>query len=277
MSLHSRLQQRIQHDGWEEASATFQFLRHRQLSEIHQRLMTLAEPSRSQRVLDIGCGTGFTALAAADRVGGEGRVVGLDSSLQKLRQAEEHARALRLDNLHWQQLVDEQLPCADSSVDLVYCTLCLPSMPKPERALRETYRVLKPGARIALLVWGERFHCAWSSAHSLLEAETGTVREPLAFRYGRPEALSLACRNAGFVELKQERCSVLMHYDNEHDASAEALSELETQWADTDPRIRARIEPRYLHAIAPWRTKRGTCRMPAQFVFLLATKPAYVL
>ena len=275
MSLQARPQHRIQQHGWERASAAYQFLWQSQLSKAHQRLLALAEPGWAERVLDVGCGTGLIALAAADKVGPSGRVAGLDSSPERLQAAQAHALALALTNVRFQRTEDGPLPCSDSSIDLLYCALGLPSMAEPLQALRDMHRVIRPGGRIALMVWGERAHCAWSSAYSLFQVEMGGEREPAALGYGAAGALAGLCREAGFTELREERLDTLVHYDNEHDACQAAFAELGPQWPGLHPRMRARIESRYAKAIAPWRTRLGY-RMPVQFVLLVGCKPAHV-
>lgn len=271
MSLQARLQHRIQQHGWERASAAYQFLWQSQLSRAHQRLLALAEPGWAERVLDVGCGTGVIALAAADKVGPSGRVAGLDDSPEQLQAAQAHALALALSNVRFQHREDGPLPCSDSSVDLLYCALGLPSVAEPLHALRDMHRVIRPGGRIALMVWGERAHCAWSSAYSLFQIEMGTEREPAAFGHGAAGALAALCRQAGFIELREERLDAFMHYDSEHEACQAAFAELGPQWSGLHPRMRTRIESRYAKAIAPWRTRAGY-RMPAQFVLLVARK-----
>lgn len=275
MSLQARLQCRIQQDGWERASAAYQFLWQSQLSEAHQRLLVLAEPARSEQVLDVGCGTGVIALAAADKVGPSGHVVGLDAVPQRLERAEAHACALGLDNVRFHHMESGPLPCLDSSVDLAYCAQGLASMAEPQQGLRDLHRVIRPGGRIALMAWGERAHCAWSSAYSLLEIEMGIRRPPAAFRYGVPDALAVLCRQAGFAELHQERFATDLHYDNPQDACEAAFAELEPSWSGVDARLRERIASRYARVLAPWRINTGY-RLPAQFVLLVARKPLHV-
>jgi demethylmenaquinone methyltransferase / 2-methoxy-6-polyprenyl-1,4-benzoquinol methylase len=95
------------------------------------------------RVLDVCCGTGDLALAAA-RAGG--RVVGLDFSTPMLERA--HRKSSEIDWVEGDALA---LPFADGSFDAVTIGFGLRNLPDVERGLAELRRVLRPGGRLAIL------------------------------------------------------------------------------------------------------------------------------
>lgn len=99
-------------------------------------------------VLDVACGTGVVARTAADRVGGDGRVVGLDLHEAMLTVA----RRLRPD-LDWRRGDALELPFADGSFDVVLCQAGLMFFPDPVRALAEMCRVVRPDGTVAVQVW----------------------------------------------------------------------------------------------------------------------------
>lgn len=102
---------------------------------------------RGQRVLDVACGTGVLARAAAQRVGTDGEVTGLDASADML------AVARRLDpSIGWIHGRAEALPLADGSVDAVVSQFGLMFFDDRVAALREMQRVLQPGGRLAVAV-----------------------------------------------------------------------------------------------------------------------------
>jgi len=102
-----------------------------------------------QRVLDVACGTGVLALAAAERVGPEGRVTGLDPNDDMLAVARR-----RGGQVEWRKGRAEALPFADTSFDAVLSQFGLMFFEDRVSALREMMRVLRPGGRLALAVWG---------------------------------------------------------------------------------------------------------------------------
>lgn len=104
-----------------------------------------AQPQLSHNVLDIGTGTGFTALAFAPHVKS---VVGLDVSSGMLDQA--RVRAGNVPNARFEQGSAEQIPFPGGSFDLVTCRICAHHFNSVPDFLRETRRVLVPGGRLIL-------------------------------------------------------------------------------------------------------------------------------
>jgi SAM-dependent methyltransferase len=100
---------------------------------------------RGDRVLDVCCGSGRTAGAAAQR----GAVAtGLDFARAMVEVARREQPSATFDEGD-----AEALPYADSTFDAVVCNFGLHHVPRPTLALRETYRVLRPGGRAAFTVW----------------------------------------------------------------------------------------------------------------------------
>jgi SAM-dependent methyltransferase len=103
-----------------------------------------------QVVLDVACGTGVVARAAADRVGATGRVVGLDLNEAMLTVA----RRLR-PGLEWRQGPAEALPFDDEAFDAALSQMALMFFSDRSAAIREMARVVRPGGTVAVLVPGE--------------------------------------------------------------------------------------------------------------------------
>ena len=112
---------------------------------------------RGERVLDVACGTGVVARVAAERVGRTGRVAGIDINAAMLGVA----RSLQADagaRIGWVQASVLSLPCADASHDVVLCQLGLQFVPDRPAALAQVRRVLRPGGRLGLNVYGPIEH-----------------------------------------------------------------------------------------------------------------------
>jgi ubiquinone/menaquinone biosynthesis C-methylase UbiE len=101
-----------------------------------------------QAVLDVACGTGVVATEAADRMGGRGRVVGLDLNQGMLTVA----GRLRPD-IRWRQGDAAELPFDAGSFDVVLCQAALMFFPDRAAALREMARVAADGGTVAVQVW----------------------------------------------------------------------------------------------------------------------------
>jgi SAM-dependent methyltransferase len=124
-------------------------------------LVDLAAPRPGESVLDVGCGTGVVARLAAERVGADGTVAGIDGHpgmLQVARTTDESG------SIDWREASAEGLPFPDASFDLVLCSLALQFFADKVLALREMGRVAVPGGRVAIGVPGpvpplfEAFH-----------------------------------------------------------------------------------------------------------------------
>jgi len=105
---------------------------------------------RGEVVVDIGCGAGFDTLIAAQQVGPEGRVIGVDMTEEMRAKARAGARELGLDNVEIRDGYAEDLPVEDASVDVVISNGVINLCPSKPDVLREIYRVLKPGGRIQI-------------------------------------------------------------------------------------------------------------------------------
>jgi SAM-dependent methyltransferase len=114
-------------------------------------LVELAGVTAGQAVLDVACGTGVVARAAADSVGPSGRVVGVDLNPAMLAVA----RRLRSD-LEWRQADAGALELPDASFDVVLCQSGLMFVSDVVRALREMARVVRPGGTVGVQVWERR-------------------------------------------------------------------------------------------------------------------------
>jgi ubiquinone/menaquinone biosynthesis C-methylase UbiE len=115
-------------------------------------LMDTASLQPGERVLDVACGTGIIARLAAERVGSTGSVAGLDLNPGMLEVARSVAPAGY--SIEWHQSSAESMPLDDEQYDVVLCQLGLQFMEDKPAAVREMYRVLTRGGRLALSVGG---------------------------------------------------------------------------------------------------------------------------
>ncbi len=106
--------------------------------------------TQGQRVLDVACGTGIVARVVADRLAGRGEVTGLDLNSSMLKVAG------RLNpGIDWREGDATNMLFTDGAFDVVLSQAGLMFFPDPVAALEEMSRVLRPGGRLAVQVWGE--------------------------------------------------------------------------------------------------------------------------
>jgi arsenite methyltransferase len=104
--------------------------------------------SAGERVVDIGSGAGFDSFVAANRVGPNGRVVGVDMTEAMLAKSRETTRKLGLGNVEFREGLAEQLPVEDAWADVVISNGVINLCADKRVVFSEIYRVLRPGGRL---------------------------------------------------------------------------------------------------------------------------------
>jgi ubiquinone/menaquinone biosynthesis C-methylase UbiE len=138
-------------------------------------LVEAARVAPGQSVLDVACGTGIVARTVAGRLGGRGRVVGVDLNRNMLAVASQHA-----EDIEWREGDAQDLPFDDDQFDAVLCQSGLMFFPDPTRAIREMARVAKPDGVVAVQVWAS------------LESQPAYSRlVEIAARHAGPDAVNL--------------------------------------------------------------------------------------
>jgi SAM-dependent methyltransferase len=151
-------------------------------------------------------------------------------------------------------------------------------MPDHEQAMREIQRVLRPGGRVVVAVWGERRQCGWSAVFPIVDAEVSSEVCPLFFQLGYAGALTALCEQAGLVAGPEHRISAPLHYADAEAACDAAFvgGPVAMAWSRFDAPTRRRVQQRYVQAISGWKQGEGF-RVPGEFVLISAKKPGAVL
>jgi SAM-dependent methyltransferase len=124
-------------------------------------LLAATRPQPGDRVLELACGPGGVGLAAASLVEPGGEVVLSDVVPEMTAIAAARVEARGLANVSTRELDLEQIDEPDESYDVVVCREGLMFAPDPARAAHEIRRVLRPGGRVAIAVWGPRERNPW--------------------------------------------------------------------------------------------------------------------
>src|SRR5919198_483562 len=170
------------------------------------------DPQPGHTVLELAAGTGDTGLLAAELIEPGGTLICSDFAPEMLATAQRRADELGIRNVRFKQIdAETSIDLEAASLDGVLCRWGYMLMADPEVALRETRRVLRPGARVALAAWTDPQQNAWSV---------------LPFRELTERGLAEHLEGAGFTEQHVEALDFAIAYPSVDDwwASQSAFS-----------------------------------------------------
>jgi len=144
---------------------------------IGKRTVTNLKLQAGAKVLDVCCGTGASALPAAQAVGKNGFVVGVDLAARLLDRARTKALAAGLDNVEFRLADMTALKYPDRSFDAVVSVFSIFFVPDMEGLVRELWRMVRPGGKLAVTTWGARI---FGPAYSRWLVAVGRERPDLA-------------------------------------------------------------------------------------------------
>jgi ubiquinone/menaquinone biosynthesis C-methylase UbiE len=154
-------------------------------------------------VLDVGCGSGASAIPAAKAVGPHGHVIGIDLADRLLAIARAKAISQKLKNIEFRQGDMEKLEFSDASFDAVVCVFAIFFLPDMVKQVRELWRLILPGGRLAITTWGPRMFepgsAAWWAAVKQFRPDLHSAFNPWE-RITTPEALRQLLADAGIQE-----------------------------------------------------------------------------
>jgi ubiquinone/menaquinone biosynthesis C-methylase UbiE len=131
---------------------------------------------RGSTVLDVGCGTGASALPAAELVGPVGTVLGVDLAEKLLAQARAKASQRRLQNVEFRVADMTDLGFPDQHFEAIISVFSIFFVPDMEALVRELWRMVKPGGKLAITTWGHSF---FESVYTVWRAAVRTARPDL--------------------------------------------------------------------------------------------------
>ena len=272
--MDARVQRRIQRYGWDLAAHDYEHLWQAQLGPAQADMLARVELRTGERVVDVACGTGLVSFAAAEAVGAVGGVIGVDISGAMVDAAQRRADALGVGHAAFARMDAEALDLADADFDVALCGLGLMYLPDPAQAVRELCRVVRPGGRVGLAVWGERHRCRWAAVFSIVEAEVASDVCPLFFGLGAGDALARLCADSGLVRVELRRIATTLAYGDGDEACDAAFvgGPVALAWSRFDSVTRKRVRANYVAAIVPWRQADGSYRIPGEFVVVVAAR-----
>ena len=223
--------------AWETSSQYWnkhQALIEKMYAPLTRALIEEAQIAPGQSVLDIGGGSGEPSLTIARVVGPSGRVTFTDPTAGMVKASREESERRGLTNIEFHQCPAEKLPFADNSFDVAVGRLSAMFFSDVSTALREILRVIKPGGRIAFLVWADRelnpfFSVITEILDRFVPGEVEDEDAPAAFRFARQGKLGKLLEEAGAQAVKER--TVL--FDTQAPINLDQFWELRTEMSDT--------------------------------------------
>ena len=188
----------FEHQGWQEFATQYHGGFAAVTTQSVPALLEAARVTQGVRVLDVACGPGYAAAAGAAR----GAVaIGVDFSSEMI----EEARG-RYPGIEFREGDAEQLSFPDSTFDAVVLNFGMLHLGRPEQALREAHRVLRPGGRIAFTVWDMPNRAIGFGIVLAAIQKYGDLNVPIPpgppfFRFSDPRESERALTAAGFVDI----------------------------------------------------------------------------
>lgn len=260
-------------DGWKTSAPVYFDAIVGVNSQSVPALLDAAGVAAGVRVLDLACGPGHIAAAAAQR---GAQVTGVDFSPQMLAQARR-----RYPDIAFQAGDAEASPLADAGVDAVVMGYALFHFARPERALAECARVLRPGGRVAFTAWALPVPgSALAIANACLKAhatlDLGLPEGTPFHRFSEPDECRRVLTVAGFVDVGFRTVPQrwpMAAADALYEGLSRASVRMKTVFQRQTPDVRQRLRAAMRDAVQAHATDDGyVLQMPAALSW--AQKPA---
>jgi SAM-dependent methyltransferase len=210
-----------------------QAARQQTLGAATEAMLDVAGVQPGSRVLDVAAGTGDSTLMVARRVGPLGYVLAADVSASMLNVAAEAARKESLTNVETRVMDAENLALEADSFDAVISRIALMLFPNPVKALTEMRRVVKPGGKVAVIVFSSSEKNPYHGITFGIVRRLGNIPppapgEPWMFALGDPRALEDVYKRAGFLTVSVNAVPIQRHFAS----AAEAIGRMRNSPGD---------------------------------------------
>ncbi len=243
--------------GWEKWDRFFD----EQMTFLNHRLVADARLRSGMQVLDLGSGTGYPALLAAQTVGPTGNVVGIDLAEQMLDAARRKASSLKLSNITFQTDDVSSLPFEKVSFDAVTTRFCLMFLPEIPKAVAEIARVLKPNAWLAAAVWSAPDKNPYLKIpidiiKQFVELPPPDPSAPGIFRLAKPGELAGMLQQAGYTDISEQEFVGDVRFSAEDDYFSSLMdiaAPIQNLWAKLNPAQQTEARSRILQTAGQYR------------------------
>jgi len=267
------LQKRVQRYGWDKASKYYEDCWEEQLKPAHESLLKIANANVGDKILDVAAGTGLISFPLANKVSHSGQVFATDISEEMVKLGNELALLQKTENITFKQMDAENIDFENNTFDLITCALGLMYFPNPDASISEFFRVLKPGGRAIVAVWGSRKKCGWSEIFPIVDARVKTDVCPMFFNLGEKEILKYPFENSGFIDISIHKIETKLIYSSAEEACDASFlgGPVAMAYSKFDEKTKKEARIEYINSIEPYKTNNGY-EIPGEFVIGSAVK-----
>jgi ubiquinone/menaquinone biosynthesis C-methylase UbiE len=231
----------FEHQGWQEIASRYHSGFAAVTTQCVESLLNAAHVTAGTRVLDVACGPGYAAGVAAAR---GAQAVGIDFSSEMVDEARR-----RHPGVEFREGDAEQLSIPDSSFDAVVMNFGMLHLGRPERALAEAHRVLRPGGRVAFTVWDTPdkaigFGIVIGAIQKYGDLNVPIPPGPPFFRFSDPAEARRALNESGFTNFTVSEVPQVWHLE-----STDALFEVMYHGSVRNAALLRAQKPEVLEAI----------------------------
>ncbi len=252
-------------DNWVEHQTSMDHM----LGPLGERALNKLDPVAGENILDIGCGTGATTLAIANRVGTSGSVSGADISEPMLTLAQQRAKDAELDHVTFQNVDIQSHAFETDCFDAAFSRFGVMFFDKPVEAFTNVFRSLGAGGRLAFVCWQSPAKNPWQSLatqtlSSLIELPVpAPERGPGPFAFQESDYVCDILSSAGFdaIELSNHEQMLAMYPGMTLPKTVEAYMSinpaLRAMIAEMPEENRTNIVDALVEAFRPYHSDRG--------------------
>lgn len=262
--------------GWEKWDRFFD----EQMAFLNHRLIADARVRPGMRVLDLGSGTGYPALLAAQTVGAAGSVTGIDLAEQMLDAARRKAASLKLSNTTFRMGDVTTLPYETASFDAVTTRFCLMFLPEIPKAVTEIARTLKPNTWLAAAVWSAPDKNPYLKIpidiiKQFTEIPPPDPTAPGIFRLAKPGELAGMLQQAGLTDIAEQEFLGDVRFDSADEYFSSLMdiaAPIQNLWAKLPPTQQTEARGNIIQTAGQYR-KGSVIALPIAVRMVSARKP----
>jgi enediyne biosynthesis protein CalE5 len=254
--------------GWEKWDRFFD----EQMAFLNHRLVGDARLRSGMRVLDLGSGTGYPALLAAQTVGASGSVIGIDLAEQMLEAARRKV-TFRTGDV-------TTLPFETASFDAVTTRFCLMFLPDIPKAVAEITRILRPGTWVAAAVWSAPdknpyLKIPMDTIKQFIELPPPDPAAPGIFRLAKPGEFASMLQQTGLTDISEQEFLGDVRFaaaDEYFSSLMDIAAPIQNLWAKLSPTQQTEAKQRIIHTAGQYQ-QGSVVALPIAVRMVAARKP----